>query len=97
MPKFGCELKSASRSRLEIDYRRGAGIVRVSLDDFGQGQTSLGYLSALPVHELKIDKSFVSDMVVNAAHAAISERGTRSERTALRREMQRRFELPLGG
>ncbi len=45
--------------------------VRVSIDDFGQGQTSLGYLSKLPVHELKIDKSFVSDMLVNHGHAAI--------------------------
>ncbi len=45
--------------------------VRVSLDDFGIGHTSLSYLSALPVRELKIDKSFVSDMLTNAAHAAI--------------------------
>jgi len=45
--------------------------VRVSLDDFGMGQTSLGYLSSLPVHELKIDKSFISDMLTNPAHAAI--------------------------
>jgi EAL domain-containing protein (putative c-di-GMP-specific phosphodiesterase class I)/GGDEF domain-containing protein len=45
--------------------------VRISLDDFGSGQTSLGYLSALPIHELKIDKSFVTDMLVNPAHAAI--------------------------
>ena len=45
--------------------------VRVSIDDFGQGQTSLGYLSNLPVHELKIDKSFVFDMLTNPAHAAI--------------------------
>jgi len=45
--------------------------VRVSLDDFGIGQTSLGYLSSLPVHELKIDKSFVLDMLGNPAHAAI--------------------------
>ncbi len=45
--------------------------VRVSLDDFGIGQTSLGYLSSLPVHELKIDKSFVMDMLGNPAHAAI--------------------------
>jgi diguanylate cyclase (GGDEF)-like protein len=45
--------------------------VRVSLDDFGCGQTALGYLSSLPVHQLKIDKSFVSDMLDNRAHAAI--------------------------
>lgn len=45
--------------------------VAVSLDDFGRGQTSLGYLSALPIHELKIDRSFVTDMRDNPAHAAI--------------------------
>jgi EAL domain-containing protein (putative c-di-GMP-specific phosphodiesterase class I) len=43
----------------------------VSIDDFGQGHTSLGYLSTLPLHELKIDKSFVADLPVNAGHAAI--------------------------
>ena len=45
--------------------------VSVSLDDFGIGQTSLGYLSSLPVRELKIDMSFIRDMLVNPAHAAI--------------------------
>ncbi|HEY4450325.1 MAG TPA: bifunctional diguanylate cyclase/phosphodiesterase [Solirubrobacteraceae bacterium] len=45
--------------------------VKVSLDDFGRGQTSLGYLSALPIDELKIDKSFVLDMLEAPAHAAI--------------------------
>jgi predicted signal transduction protein with EAL and GGDEF domain len=45
--------------------------VRVSIDDFGCGQTSLGYLSTLPIHELKIDRSFIGDMLVNPAHAAI--------------------------
>ena len=31
----------------------------ISIDDFGAGQTSLGYLAMLPISELKIDKSFV--------------------------------------
>ena len=45
--------------------------VNISLDDFGSGQTSLGYLSALPLHELKIDKSFVTDMTADRSHDAI--------------------------
>jgi diguanylate cyclase (GGDEF)-like protein len=45
--------------------------VRSSLDDFGQGQTSLGYLPKLALYELKIDKEFVSDLTHNPAHAAI--------------------------
>jgi diguanylate cyclase (GGDEF)-like protein len=45
--------------------------VRLSIDDFGTGQTSLGYLSSLPVHEIKIDRSFITDMMERPAHAAI--------------------------
>jgi diguanylate cyclase (GGDEF)-like protein len=45
--------------------------VRLSIDDFGAGHTSLGYLSALPVNELKIDRSFVTDLDESSAHAAI--------------------------
>ena len=47
------------------------GGVRISIDDFGTGQTSLGYLATLPIHELKIDRSFITDMRAVTSHAAI--------------------------
>ena len=45
--------------------------VNVSIDDFGRGRTPYGYLSTLPIRELKIDRGFIGDMLVNPAHAAI--------------------------
>ena len=38
---------------------------RVSIDDFGTGFTSLSELRALPVHELKVDRSFIEALTLN--------------------------------
>ena len=47
--------------------------VKLSVDDFGTGFSSLSYLQRLPVHEVKIDKSFVMNMDSNENNKTIVE------------------------
>lgn len=58
--------------RSKFDSLKAKG-VKISLDDFGTGYSSLSYLKSLPIDQLKIDRSFTSDMMSNESSQSIAK------------------------
>lgn len=46
--------------------------VRIAIDDFGTGFSSLSYIKLLPANKIKIDRSFIKDVIENRSDAAIT-------------------------
>ncbi len=66
---------------LMLDQRRAVAVleelrqlgVRLAIDDFGTGYSSLAYLRRFPVHELKLDRSFINDLEQDESDRKIVE------------------------
>jgi diguanylate cyclase (GGDEF)-like protein len=65
-------MESPEQSLATMRRLRGLG-ARVALDDFGTGYSSLAYFKDIPANELKVDRSFVMNMLTSAADRAIVE------------------------
>ena len=64
-------MKDPERAAVVMDQLCSMG-VRLSIDDFGTGHSSLGYLKRFPIDRLKVDRSFVRDLPHNGDDAAIT-------------------------
>jgi EAL domain-containing protein (putative c-di-GMP-specific phosphodiesterase class I) len=63
-------LDSTERTRAVLDELRHNGI-RIAIDDFGSGYSALSYLRDLPIDEVKLDRSFIASILVDARAAAV--------------------------
>ncbi|HLD64872.1 MAG TPA: EAL domain-containing protein [Pseudomonas sp.] len=65
-------LDNAERAIHTLHALRSLG-VRLSIDDFGTGFSSLNYLKRLPINKVKIDRSFVQEVISDQHDAAITQ------------------------
>jgi EAL domain-containing protein (putative c-di-GMP-specific phosphodiesterase class I) len=63
-------LEKSERNIAILNQLRDLG-VRISMDDFGTGYSSIGYLRSFPFDKIKIDQSFVRDLLVDEGSLAI--------------------------
>ncbi|WP_298258555.1 EAL domain-containing protein [Bradyrhizobium sp.] len=63
-------LEKSDRNISILNQLRELG-VRISMDDFGTGYSSIGYLRSFPFDKIKIDQSFVRDLLVDEGSLAI--------------------------
>ena len=63
-------LEKSERNITILNQLRELG-VRISMDDFGTGYSSIGYLRSFPFDKIKIDQSFVRDLLVDEGSLAI--------------------------
>ena len=68
--------------------------VRIAIDDFGSGYNSLSYLSQLPVDMLKVDKSFVDQVLADDHGASVAEGIIAMSRTMNLRTVARASSCP---
>ena len=66
----GLLMRNPEASAVVLHKLRALGVT-VVIDDFGTGYSSLSYLTRFPIDKIKIDRSFVRDLAIDSADAAV--------------------------